>query len=238
LDRQIDIPDKFETKNLFHRVEKLGLRDDQNTMLRQNFIDQYSEKYSLHRIDFNFTPLLNSDHHDYRIMDISFLFEITPPSIKTTDVFPQTKWEKEGMKVGDHVYLNAKGKYTGSAKLKSSLPTFFEAQPAQTDVEIVKGRDYFYSVEYETQIPTIEGFSLSNGFGWRLRGTYERYIDSGTKQLTAILLVPKDTHEAEIKVEVSCGITNKDRRDPEYPSTKKLKYGHSKIEHVLLLFGG
>jgi hypothetical protein len=248
----IDIPNRFETENLFNKVERLALKAEETSILRQNFIDQYSNEYDLHRLDFNFTPLLNKDHRGYRIMDmdINFKFETTSPAkatdvfIKATDVFPQTKWEKEGITVGDHVYLNAKGTYSGGAQLKSSISNYlpmasFEMNPATTAVDVVKGRDYFYSIQYETEIPTVEGKALSDGFGWRLRGTFKQYIASGTIQLTAILLVSKEINKATISGNIECGITKRDRRDStDYPTPGSLKYGSSRIPPISLYFGG
>ncbi|MEB3281329.1 MAG: hypothetical protein VKK42_20640 [Lyngbya sp.] len=232
---KFDIPNVFKTEDLFSNLENIGLTDDQTTILRQSFVRQYSDKYSLHRLDFNFTPLLNDAYYSWRIMDITIKFYITP-AIESTDVFPQTKWEKEGLKVKDKVYLKADGKYTGRANISPSINGFTTG--GEGTIEIKQGRDYFYKLEYETQIPTVEGFALSNGFGWRLRGTYEKYIDCGTKRLTAILLVPKHIRQATISGAITCGITNKNRQDPEYPSHRALKYGVSAIGSTPLHLGG
>jgi hypothetical protein len=236
---RFDVPKTFKTENLFSKVASIGLDKDQTTILRQSFLEQYNEDYSLHRLDFNFTPLLNTAFGSWRIMDINIVFCINP-QIEATDVFPQTNWESENLTVGDHVYLNAKGRYKSRARLESAINIGVakaEIKPGEGDTEIIHGRDYFYRIQYETKIPTVEGYALSDGFGWRLRGTYEKYIDCGTKRLAAILLVPKELKEATITGTITCGITNKDRRDPEYPLNKDLKYGVATINATPLVFG-
>lgn len=235
---EFDLPGIFETEDLFAKLSNLDLKKEQTTILRQSFIDQYSDKYSLHRLDFNFTPLLSPKYNDWRIMDLNIRFTVAP-AIQTTDIFPQTKWEKEGLKVGDRVYLNAKGHYQGKAKLKAGLripTTEANVTPLEGNIDVIQGRDYFYSVEYETQIPTIEGYALSDGFGWRLQGTYQQYIDCGTKRFAAIFLVPKHIKTGTIFCDVICGITNRDRRDATYPSTRNLKYGVARSKQISFNF--
>ncbi|MEA5518061.1 hypothetical protein [Limnoraphis robusta] len=235
---EFDIPKVFRTEDLFSQIENIGLTDSQTTILRQSFINQYSENYSLHRLDFNFTPLLYNDYRNWRIMDIEIQFNITP-EIETTDVFPQTKWEDEGLDVEDHVYLDAKGHFTAEPELSGdSIPVSVTSSKIGTTVEGEVGRKYFYKIKYSTQIPTITGQARTNGFGWRLLGTYHRYIPSGTQRFAAILLVPKHIRTATISGKIACGITNQDRRDPEYPSHRALKYGFAKIPSTPLSLGG
>ena len=94
----------------------------------------------------------------------------------------------------------------------------------QADHEVEKTRDCFYEITYQTQVPTIEHRALSDGFGWRFRGTFERYIENGTKRLTAILLVPRHIAGLCASVQFRLGTTDSDRRQPVYPADRSLSY--------------
>ncbi len=224
----LDIPDRFETENLLSVVRSESKQEKKNwIVLRQTFFDQYSTEYSLHRLDFNLTPMLNNRHSDYRIMDMNIFCRINPP-IQTTDVYPQTKWEKEGVKIGDKIWLDASGKYKPAFNVRiprSIGNAAISAKPLTTNTVVELGRHYFQEINYETEVPVIEGRALSNGFGWRFFGNYESFVECGTKRLTAILLVPNKIFKAMVDVSVDIGITKRDRRDPVYPPTKNLSYG-------------
>lgn len=217
---QLDLPDELETENTLMKVEP-------GSSLRQRFVDQYSDRYSLHRIDFRVCPILEEPFRDFRVMDLELTVEID--GVRSTDVFPQTRWEKEGLRVGDKVYVNAIGKF--ESKLR---PLVIGGPTGRTDTEV--GHNYFYELNYSTEVPTVEGRALNNGFGWRLRGTYERYIPCATHLLTAMLIVPKAMTHTTARVTCSVGITDSDRRQPVYPADASLRIGSATVERVNITF--
>lgn len=221
----LDIPGRLETENLLARV-------DPESLLRQEFVDQYSDRYGLHRLDINVTPVLLDGFSGHRIMDMELFFLLAPP-IQCTDVYPQTKWEREGLRVGDRVFLNAVGHYTPRLGKSDDDPM----EPAQESTCVTCGREYFYEVSYETLVPTVEGRALNDGFSWRLRGTYERYIECGTKRLTAVLLVPKGVGEVKCQIAAKVGITDADRRDSTYPPSRKLMWAVMAGQAVMVELG-
>jgi len=149
----LDIPDRLEAENLLDTV-------DEDSNLRQTFYDQYSKNYSLYRLDLNITPMLTNEFTGYRIMDMEIMFTIKP-SVKCTDVYPQTKWEREGLRVGDRVCLNASGQYTPSF----GMGEYAAMEPARGDGQVGYRREYFYDVSYDTLVPTVEGRAMNDGFG-------------------------------------------------------------------------
>ncbi len=217
----VDLPDRYETENL---LDLKNGNDENFIKLREDFYKQYSDKYSLHRLDFNITPNINNSK--YRIMSLEPIFKFDK-NIRGTDVLPQTKWVKEGMSVSDTVGMTASGNFTPNINFKES----------EIKGEGALSKNYFYKINFETEVPCIEGKSMSDGFGWLFRGTYERFIATDTKKLTAILLVPKNIKEANISLDLKIGVTDNSRKGTDYPATNDLTFFKMETTTSKVVFG-
>ena len=219
----LEIPEKMRAENLLDKVPK-------RSVIRQEFYRQWSDKYELHQIDFAVTPMFGENFHHHRIMDMEIEVRLEP-AIQCTDVFPQTRWSDEGLTVGDEFIVRQDAKFTPYAEGCANLPVpgFANTRAGgRGEATTTMSREFFTKVAYKTQIPTIEGRVFGDGFGWRFRGTYERYVPNAKQDLTALLLVPKGTTSANATISFRMGVTDHDRRDASYPSYSHLQYSERK----------